>query len=453
MDLFDSKPEHSPAGAQLARVDAWADIERVVVKAALSAGVRRVSDLQLRGEELSDRRCREVWSAVLRMIDRGARSVWLDGSLVAEVATAVPIDQARAAIEWIRGARDEAEDAAVDALVCRLRDRLYCARVYELASRLRSTVETATTDNATRAGQTISELRDLTESRHSPGVTMQLQGAVEAFDSWVATARSESVSGKAARFGIEGIDRWIRMDAGTITVVGAESHIGKSGLAAEACLATARAGVGATFLSLEDPWGELVGRAAAGIGGFNPEEVRSEQPSFDLQERLRLGRMGLVGLPLSGIRIPDRSVDTTIAFIHQAAARGSLLVALDYAQALRRPIWAPRNATRRDWFDEALGAIFAAASDRGVHLMLLSQLTRDKDRKQVTKHDLRESSTLGDAARNILAFWAEGEGEDRKVIGLVEKAKGTQGAGKRVKLVRDRFGVLREEAFSNAAEF
>lgn len=422
--------------------EAWADVERSIAKAALSSGVRRVSDLAIRPEELSDSRVRSVWAAVLRLIERGSRGVWLDGQLVAEVATELPIDKARQAVDWVKGAADEADDAGVDAMVQRVRDRIMCASVYAKASLLRAAAEAGTTESAKGATRIIAELRDLSEGRYAPGAGVKFQSAVDAFDEFVRDAKSERVSGRMAKIGLAGVDRWMRMDAGTATVVGAASHVGKTGIIASASLATAQAGLGAYVLTLEDPWKEIVARQAAEVGRLNPEDVRSDQPTLDLEERIAKARLGLVGLPIMGVRIETADIDSILAGIRSAASKGAFLVCIDFLQRIRRPKWAGKLDTRRDWFDECMNLVLATGAERGVHLLLGSQVTRDKTRKQVTKDDLRESSSIGESARNVITLQKSERGNGVRL--LLDKAKGTRGAGKSWELLRDDFGTLFE---------
>lgn len=436
------------------RAEAWADTERRIVKAILSGGARRLGDVGLRPEELRDARCRAVLAAACRRIEGGARTLWLDGGIEAEVARELPIERAHEAVAWVKGAADEADDEAVDALVVRLRDRAFLARAWGLAGKLRQTMEPGTSDAAEGAVRMIAELRDLTEERYQGASSVQLQTAVEGWDDWVKSVREEVTTKRRAYTGITAVDRLIRMPPGEMTAIGAESHVGKTGLCAAACLASARAGVGAAFVSLEDPWGEIVSRAAAEIGRFNPNEVRENQLGLGLQEKLDRARMGLVGLPLWGIKIRDRSYESVLVALRQAARRGALLVCLDYVQAIRRPRWAGSGySSRRDWIDEVLAEILAASADRNLHLVLASQLNRDKARKEVTKNDIRETQAIGDAAKNILMFRAlpRVPGKPRGVEALIEKAKGTGSAGTKVMLTRDDYGVLIEATDDPAA--
>lgn len=444
-----------PAPIQGNRAEAWSDVERTIVKAALSSGVRRVTDLALHAAELGDARARMVWAGVLRLIDRGARVAWLDGALVSEIAKEQPIEHARASVEWVRGAADEIDSDAVDALVARVRDRIYSARVYALAARLRETVEPGTTEAASRAAQIVSELRDLTETRHTPASSVVLTPALDAWDEYLERAREQRSTGKAPVLGIATIDRWTRKDPGTSTIIGAESHVGKTGVMAGAVLATARAGIPAALISCEDTWPEIVARMAAEIGRLNPMEVASDQPGLDLPERLARARLGLVGLPVHGVKIADRTLDGVLAAIRFAAARGCKLVAVDYWNAIRRPSWVSKMATRRDASDEILASVLAVGAERGVHLVIGAQLNRDKARGAVGLNDLRESSAIGESAQNVIGLSrleSKGETAKRQVRATIAKAKGTSGEGRSVVLTRDEYGVLVEGESSDGTE-
>lgn len=429
----------------------WAETERTVVKALCSAGANRVTEVAIAADLFGDHRCRVVWAAVLARLEGGARSVWLDGAIVAQIAAGIGPGPARDMLEWVKGAPDEVDDAAVDALIRLLRDRSYCATAYHLAARIREAVEQGTTDAAMRAEQMVGELRDLTESRQSKHKEVKLESAADAFDRFLQEAAAAPVK-PPVLFGIPAIDRWTRQTVGTMTVVGAPQHVGKSGILTSACLATARGGHGAALLSLEDSWPELAARMAAELANVNPDEARNAQPGFDTQEKLRKARVGLVGLRslLHGVRLEDRSVDACRAGIREAKRKGCKLVGIDYAQVWRKPSWSGKNDTRRDWFDEALAVCLADCAERDMVLMLLSQVTKDKNRTGlISASDLRESSMLADSAATILTLTPKkrnGPDDPDRITALVDKAKGVRGGkGRIVHLVRDDAGVLMED--------
>lgn len=421
------------------RAAAWSETERTVVRGALDFGPRRVIDLALAPEELTDRRARDVWAAAIRRANAGARAVLLDGALVAEVAQERPLDEARKSVEWIRGAEVEPDDDAVLALVDRIRDRAFCARVWSATARIREAASGGTSGGAETAAALIAELRDLAEGRHRGGQAVALQSGLEGWDAFVERARERRTTGKAIAWGLPFLDKHTLMDPGTLSVIGAESHVGKTGIMAGAVLATARKGIPAALVSLEDTWGEIVARMGAEIGKLNPMEMLEPTPALDLAERMAAARRGLVGLPVHGIKLTDRTLDTVLATIRLAASKGCKLVAVDYLTAIRRPAWLSKVATRRDAIDESLAALLSTAADRGVHLMLGVQLNRDKNRARVSLNDLRESQAIGESAQNVIGL-ARGKG--KTILCDLVKAKGTGNAGRYTKLQRDSFGVL-----------
>lgn len=437
------------------RAEAWHDIERRVVKALLSAGVRRVEEAGIRPDLFSHRGAQLVWAGALRAIESGARSVWLDGGLLATITATTAPNNAREAIEWVRGAADEPEDSSVDALVRSLRDRQFCAHAYSLAAKIRVAVEEGTSEAATRAEQLIGELRDATESRQSAHRDVKLESAADAFDRYMAEAKAEVEHKRLAKFGLPTVDRWTRQVPGTMTVVGAPSTVGKSGLLASLCLATARAGHGAAFLSVEDPWSELSARIAAETAMLNPDEARSAQPSFDTSAKVQKARAELARLRglLWGVRIEDRSIEATLTGIRQAHKRGCLVVGVDFAQAWRKPRNLGKNDTRRDWLDEGLAACLAATAERDMVLVVLSQVSRDKNRERVDFNSLRETSSLGENAGTVVTLTpkarASQDAPDRASLSI-EKAKGVKGGkGRRVELVRDEAGTFVEDVGSS----
>lgn len=443
---LDFEPE-DPELLSGTRQEAWAETERTVVKAALSSGVRRCVDLGLQPAELSDARARAVWTAVLKRIEAGARVVWFDGALVAEVGRGMSMEDARRSVAWVKDAADEPDDDSVDALLAGLRDRGFCARVYAMGASLRSAAEAGTPEAASRASRLIRELFDADDSRQSASTGPELTSALDGWDEYIGTAKVDR-SGKAAVFGIAGVDQWVRMPPSTITVVGAETNVGKSTLAASAVLATALRGIPSALVSVEDPWPQLAAKMAAKVGRVNPREPLADQPALDLTERIQEARAKLVGVKAWGCQVRNRSLEGVLAAIRAAGSRGCTFVAVDYLTAIRRPAWVDRRAPRREWTDEILMALLSTASERHLTLLLTSQFNREKGRSAPTVHDLKESGSIGDAAQNVVLLHREKE----TVIATVAKVKDGPGVGKRVSLAIDDFGCFVEQEFADERE-
>ncbi len=439
---------------EIERSRSWSDVEGRIVKHALGSGVRRVTDLAIRVDEWQDARARLVWSAALRMIEAGKRTVWIGGGLESEIAKSEPIETARDCIAWIKAAGEEHDADDVNELVSQVRDRNYCARARTLAARMMEAVNGGSAQAAERGASVVAELRDLTETRQRPSGSADLVPVLEAFDGWVEDAKAERATvAKMPSLGIPTLDRYTRRYPGKVTMVAAESHVGKTGVIAGAILASARAGVPAAFVSTEDTWREIVARMAAELGRFNTTDVSDVQPKLDINERLASARLALVGVPIWGMTVDDRKVDTVVAMIRLAASKGCRVVAVDHFHAIRRPSWCARNMDRREWQDAVLDEILATFAQCNVHGVIGSQVTRDKTRKTIGINDLRESSKLGEAAQNVIGLSRiESKDGSKRVLATIAKAKGTSGEGRTVRLTRDAYGTLVEESSGDDAK-
>lgn len=438
-----------PTAMEGKQAHAWHDIERRVIKALLSAGVRRVEEAAISPKLFTHYGAHLVWAGALRSIEHGARSVWLDGTLLASISTVTTPDRAREAIEWVRAAEDEPEDTAVDALVRSLRDRQFCAKVYELGARLRETVEQGTTDAAVRAEQVIATLRDLGESRYSGASIVEGIQFGAAYEAAIREERERAASRKPLPiFGLPTIDAATRQEEGTVTVLGAESYLGKTGLMTSAALATSRLGIGAVVVSVEDPLSKIVMRCAAEVARISTRNMVSGS-QLDREEKVRAAQKELARLPLWGRRLESRSLEGVLALIRWSAMKGAKVVYLDYFQSVLMPGGGSQQ-TNTDRMNEGLYAMIAAAAERKIHLMILSQVKADENRKRpLTGYDLGESKKLKDAAANVVLFEFARKRQDEKrraVMARVDKAKDVEDAwGTTARLVRDDFGILIED--------
>lgn len=438
-----------PTAMEGKQAHAWHDIERRVIKALLSAGVRRVEEAAISPKLFTHYGAHLVWAGALRLIENGARSVWLDGGLLASITTATTPDRAREAIEWVRGAEDEPEDAAVDALIRSLRDRQFCAKVYELGAKLRQIVEQGTTDAAVRAEHVISTLKDLGESRYSGGSVVEgIQFGV-AYEAAIREERERAANRKPLPiFGLPTIDAATRQEAGTMTVIGAESYLGKTGLMTSAALATARLGIGAVIVSVEDPLSKIVMRCAAEVSRISTRNMVNGS-QLDRDEKVRAAQKELARVPLWGRRLESRTLEGVLALIRWAATKGAKVLYIDYFQSVLMPGGGSQQ-TNTDRMNEGLYAMMACAAERNLHLVVLSQVKVDENRKRpLSGYDLGESKKLKDAAANVVMFEFGKKKKDEKrrpVWARVDKAKDVEDAwGTTARLVRDDYGVLIED--------
>ena len=437
--------DEADRAAEVERSRSWSDVEGRIVKHALGSGVRRVTDLAIRVDEWQDARARLVWSAALRMIEAGKRTVWIGGGLESEIAKGEPIETARDCIAWIKAAGEEHDADEVSALLERVRDRNFSAKVCTQAVRLLETARSGHTEAAGRASALITELRDLDEARLAPGSTVELESAADAWDRYVKQG-AKAKHGKLPVLGLAGLDRWVRLPPESCTVIGAEPSVGKSTLGAGAVLATAQRGIPAALVSVEDPHEALVAKMAAALAKVNPREPLSDQPALDLPDRIATAGRMLRGLPLWGTKIRDRSADGVLAAMRSAHARGCRLVVVDYLTAIRRPSWLRGvRMDKREWTDEIIAALLALAGERGLSLIVCSQFNRSKERHEPTLHDLKETSTIGEAAHNaVLLYRARGDAGKTGAIAKLAKVKDGPGYGHKIQLQRDAFGCLVE---------
>jgi replicative DNA helicase len=266
---------------------------------------------------------------------------------------------------------------------------------------------------------------------------------------------ADEAHGRVRRFfpGLERLRQAIGdLPAGSCTVVAADTNVGKSSFVL--AMATGCAGLEldpVTFglVSVEDP-DEVTGTRLLGVySGMSSRRIQ-RRAFHDRAEALArlsqgIGRMRSLG---SRLLFADCSGGTEVdvcAARSQMAARGARIIAVDYLTEIESSV---KQQDRRNEVRWVAKRLKVHAKRLGVALVLVSQIARPADKNpnsKPSKHSLKESGDVSNAAEVILLLWRESESDDAPIFVNVAKCK-WGGVGDTWSMVRDReTGLLREE--------
>lgn len=249
----------------------------------------------------------------------------------------------------------------------------------------------------------------------------------EAVDDLLVSMRDEAQA-KVARVhpGLTAVYEAIgALPVGSLTVVGADSNVGKSSFALEMLLGASRRNVKCGLISVEDPDEITASRGLAAYSGissrwiqrgtFTPEDARAlDQASGEIRS---LGDRFLLS---------DCTGETELevcAAMSEMAAKGAKLIVVDYLTEVdaSKPQKDRRNEIR--WICKR---IKAHARRIGVALVVVSQLARPKEgesNKRPSKHHLKESGDVTNMAEVILLLWRSHEDDAAAINVWVAKCK------------------------------
>lgn len=183
---------------------------------------------------------------------------------------------------------------------------------------------------------------------------------------------------------------------GVVTILAGRPSQGKSALARRVAYNAAVAGEPAHVFSLEDTRDRYADRMLADLAGVDLAKFSERKPSFLRGEldRIRFESERMKSVPLY---IDDAAGLSSQQIANRVRMRkrslGTKLVVIDYVQLIHEP----HARDKRDEVDRAATALVRMARDEGVAVLLLSQLSRDsekRDDKRPLLSDLRESGTL-----------------------------------------------------------
>lgn len=226
------------------------------------------------------------------------------------------------------------------------------------------------------------------------------------------------------------------LQEGRVYVVAARPSIGKSAFALQVGVRRALAGDGVLVLSQEMPAEEVIDRAVANLGTVDYGRMQRGQLTESDWRGVAEASDQLRQLPLwiddqSGLTLRDIRAKA-FGLRHQ----GLKVVVVDYLQ-LCTGLNPGRGSTRNGELEEITRGIKDLAKQLRIAVLLLSQLSRDVERRsnpEPTLADLRDSGAIEQDADVVLFLWFVRQFTDRKIMGL-GIAKNRQGErGRRIAL-------------------
>ena len=244
--------------------------------------------------------------------------------------------------------------------------------------------------------------------------------------------------------GIRAVDSIITgVPAGSLTVIGAATGVGKTAAALSLCLSAAKSGWHAGYISCEDPRDVIGGRVLSFESGVPGALIRSGRIGYARKEL----EDACVRIASMGVHVAYELGATDISVIQSMTAlvrnNGARVIVVDYAQCITAAD--SQGDTTRD-ISRIASRLKAAGQRLGVPVVLNSQLSRPKDGEQFKRphiHKLKESGDMENSADLVLLLWRQSPDDHAPVNGYIAKSK--WGGGGADWVMRRRDGLLIEE--------
>jgi replicative DNA helicase len=392
------------------------DVEAALVSEAL----RRYDRYVARGLSPAD-----FWGEQNKLVLEACAAVWDRGDPVSVGSVALELQRRGLKVGAYPGERGVAEFALNGAAAVPDADRLR-----ELA-RLRAVVDVslraalqAQQQDLSGALATLAEVDQLGASKPSTRTGGDLVDRVLS-----GLRNPEEFDQRRVYLGLPGFDRAIgKLPVGSMLVVAADSNVGKSLVALELLVGCAEANVSCGLISLEDPEditaSRLLARYTQGISSRQILQGRvSADPNVQLDLSGAAARVKRLGDRLLFEDCTGESELEVCAAMSRIAARGGKLVVVDYVQEIEA---SKKQQDRRNEVRWVAKRLKTHAKRLGVVLVLVSQIARPKDGdefKPPSKHALKESGDLVNAAEAIVVLWREYAADDAPIFARLQKGK------------------------------
>lgn len=245
--------------------------------------------------------------------------------------------------------------------------------------------------------------------------------------------------------GISAVDGPIvGLPPGSLTVLGAATGVGKTAAMLAACLAIARQGWHAGYVSCEDPRDVIGGRVLSHESGVPGGLIRAGRIGGAADALMEAaGRIGKMGVHIA---YETGATDVSVIQAMTALVRqhGARVIVVDYVQCISA---GDSHGDSAHDASRVTSRLKAAAGRLGVALILNSQLSRPKDGEQFKRphiHKLKESGDIENIADLVLLLWRLSADDDAPVNGYIAKSK--WGGGGTEWVMRRKGGLLIEDA-------
>jgi replicative DNA helicase len=194
-------------------------------------------------------------------------------------------------------------------------------------------------------------------------------------------------------------------NTGHVTMLAARTSKGKTALATNIAINTARAGLPTAFFTLEMTADEMWLRALGCIAHVDMFRVRRRGYRDGERERVAEAEKLLGNIPLEILYRPSmRPRDLRLECRRLAREMGGLkLVVVDYFNLMRGD---RRERERWREMQEAILALKGIAGELGIPLLLLSQLNRETNENEPPSlSNLRDTGAAEEHSSNVLFVW------------------------------------------------
>jgi replicative DNA helicase len=216
-----------------------------------------------------------------------------------------------------------------------------------------------------------------------------------------ANREGRRLQGAPTGFGM--IDQRGGLQPSDLFVIAADSSQGKSSLALNMAENAAKSGYPCAYYSLEMTAGQLFARILATETGL-PSNVLNTRPLTDEQlSRYQSASASVSQLPLYFDERSTSSLDGILSSIRTMVFRHHIKVAVvDYLQILNVN---QKNVNKEQAMADAARRCKNLAKELNICIVLLSQLSRDRDNPQPTMARLRDSGQIAEAADVVLLIY------------------------------------------------
>jgi replicative DNA helicase len=252
-------------------------------------------------------------------------------------------------------------------------------------------------------------------------------------DEWYASLNRDPNEGTVSP-GLDALKRIIgRLDCGSMTLVGADTNVGKSSLAFAMMVGAIMDKERVGYLSMEDPERIVTERLMSVFGQMSAKKVRRFRPDeADSAATRQIGSamqaMHLINDELMVSDCIGMNERETLEQMTHMATSGCRLIVLDYIGVVGCSVKQQDRRNEIRWIATRFKARAVAAK---VAIIIVSQFQRPKEGdsgKKPNKHSFRESGDLEAMAEYAIVMWRKVEDDYAPIYCELAKSK-TGGVG------------------------
>lgn len=386
-------------------------LEEEVIGTLLVRPIEYLNNADILSDGLfTEYKAREIFKAIKSIFDRGDLNNDLSNGMLVEAIQELEKSKSSVTPEDVAAMANKSAPGILKPHINHLLDLQHRRKGQVICDKARRGFEDISKPIEETQQEAMDQMKGLLETAASTIKSMKVVG--NEFTQDIINGNRESKRDNILHTGFKVLDDMGCLQLSDLCVIAAESSQGKSTLALNISKSVAGYGVPVGYYSMEMTAAQLFARMMAPLMGMSSNELTTRPLAESELERYTEVSLQVKCLPIYFDERSTSTIDNVLASIRTMVYRkGIKLAVVDYLQILN--VNSQRSLNQEQEIGEAARRFKNLAKELNICIVVLSQLSRNKDNPLPTIARLRGSGQIAEAADVVLLIYRPQCYEDR----------------------------------------